>query len=419
MINELSKLANSIKEREIKQLETYLNQILHPVTRGDMFEGLTKTIIENIIGQVPEIHVCEGFVKNYRNEMISPQMDIIIYINGCEEIPHTSSKIVSIDNVLAIIEVKKTLSKIELHDFYEKQAKVYGLQDEKAQFDQELFNLSTKALFRKQNISEEHLKKCSKIEYYLYHVLKVENANPLRICFGYDGFIKETTLRDNLYNVITERISNRLPHTGIPSLPSLVICEDNCLIKMIGQPFIKPFNDPYIIMSSYKGDVLSVLLTMLIAKIESKTDIRFDFDIDDYRMFLFNNFLGVDIDHNENTRYYPCPLTHQQSKKNMKKIIDWEPVEISDYENIVVTILCNMSFNEDPKLSLDNEIFKKHDLDKDLINLIQNGFVSIHDNIIELISTECLVVVFEGKILIGENNANQMTTWINKISNNK
>lgn len=420
MIKGLSELANSIKEKELKQVEEYLNHIFHPVTRGDMFEGLTQNIIKSTVGQVPEIHICEGFVKNYRNKMLSPQMDIIIYINECEKIPHTNSKIVSIDNVLAIIEIKKTLSKTELQDFYDKQGKIYDLLDDKMRFDEELFSLSTKALFRKIINDEKAKESLSKLEYYLYHVMKVENSSPLRICFGYDGFIKETTLRDNLLYVIKDRIENQLPHTGMPSLPSLVICENNCLIKMIAQPFIKPSTDPHIIMSSYKGDVIRVLLTMLIAKIESKTDVRFELDSDDYQVLKFNDFLGVDIDDDDNTRYYPCTLTHQESKNNMNKTIDWEPIEISEFENLVVTLLCNLSYEKEPQLSVDSEIFKEHDLDKELINLIRFGFISIHDNIVELISTECLVVIFEGKFLIGENNANQMKNWMrNKIKEHK
>lgn len=244
--------------------------------------------------------------------------------------------------------------------------------------------------------------------------MKVENSSPLRICFGYDGFIKETTLRDNFLNVIEERIKNQLPHTGMPSLPSLVICEDNCLVKMIAQPFLIPFENPHIIMSSYKGDVIRVLLTMLIAKIESKTKVRFKLNTDDYQILGFNDFLGVDIDVNENTRYYPSTLTHKKSKKNINKTIDWEPVEISDYEHLVATTLCALSYEKDPQLNIDNDIFKEHDLDKELINLIRYGFVSIHDNIVELISTQCSVIIFEGKILIGENNADQMTNWISK-----
>ena len=420
MINALAKFANSIKDKELERIESYLKIITHPVTRGDMFEGATGEIIKKTIGALPEIHVCEGFVKNYRTGQLSKQMDIIIYINECEDIPDTTSKIVSIDNTLAIIEVKKDLDKKELFDFYEKQASIYELADKNCPYDKELFSMIKKQVFGKIKIDEEVLKKSSKLEFFLYHVLRIENSQPLRICIGFDGFSKETTLRDNLWKVILERQEKGLDHTGMNSLPTLVISEDNCLVKMIGMPFAVVYNDPYSIMQSYKGDVIKVLMSMLLAKIESRTSVRFEYECEDFATFIFNNYLAVGINEADNsTQYYICPLTTKDSKKNMYAEKEWAPVEITKYEYIVAYLLCALSHEQDPRISEKDELFTKHNLSIDLKNLIRNRFISIHDGYVEMTSIECQLAIYDGKYWIGENVGGQMNTWyLNLIKKN-
>ena len=415
MIENLSKFANMIKDKEIDKIQDFLNIVTHPGMRGDMFEGITTKIINNTIGKVPLIHVCEGLVKNNRTGQISKQMDLIIYINDCVDIPNSTSKIVSIDNVIAIIEVKKSFHKAEFLDFYKKQLSVKDLVDEHTPLDKELFIQLKTSIFGRSTWNGDKENARSTLERYLYHTLLLENQAPLRICFGYEGITKEETLRENLLEILNEINDNDKKHIGANYLPSLVISEDNCLVKMIGFPFCCQYSEPFQIMSSYKGDTLRVLLTMLISKIESKTDIRFKFESDDFSKFKFNDFLSFTLNDEGNvTIYYPCKLTISESNLNKSKMEKWAPVEITDYENLVVSILCKLSYEKNPILTTNDEIFQGHNLQAELSNLIKNGFIYIYNENVELISTECQVVIWDGKFYIGENVAGQMTQWINE-----
>lgn len=414
MINELTDIAKQVYDKNYEKFEEYLNIITHPGTRGDMFEGLTNNILTEVLKEVPKIHIGEGFIKNYRTGKISQQTDTIIYFGENEEtIPCTNSKIVNIDNVIAFIEAKKTLQKKELHDFYTKQAGIYDLVDDESKYDRELFTITTTKMFKMNEVTEQKLLEKSKLAYYLYHILKVENSEPLRICLGYSGFAKEETLRDNFYNVITERMNDGLGHVGISSLPSLVISEENCLVKMMGNPYLIEYNNPYPIMQSIQGNSFKILIQMILCKIESKIGKTFDLDLDDFSNFKFHNYLLGAIDPaSDNSVIIYCSEDEKDLKKGGFIEKAWEPIVITDYENLVATLLCNLSFEKNPALSISDEIFEGHKLPDDLKNLIDGRIISIHDDMVEMITISCSIVAYDGKWYIGENNAGQLNSWV-------
>jgi len=418
MIKTMLDFIEKIYDKKYKEIEQYLNVVTHPVTVGNMYEGLTKSIVKSAFGSIPELHICEGFIKNYRTGQISRQTDVIIYTGQCDKIPETDSKIINIDNVLAFIEVKKTLRKKELADFYQKQGEIYELSDSETPYDAELFHQLTKQVFGINELNDENIKNYPKLYYYLYHVLKVENASPLRICLGYDGIKKETTLRDNFESVIYDRNKDNLSHTGMNSLPSLIICNDLCLIKAIGFPVacLCEKNKPYPIMLSQKCNTMKLLLQVLISKIESKMDVRFELENDDFSKNSFNDFLLANIDEEKDyTIYYKYDYDAKELSENDGKEIPWSPIEITDYEHLIINKLAKLSYVENPMIRLDNNIFKGHNLKVELSNLLNNRFVSIHDDVVELVSTECMTVIWDGKFWLGENCSGQMMNWILRI----
>lgn len=98
-----------------------------------------------------------------------------------------------------------------------------------------------------------------------------------------------------------------------------------------------------------------------------------------------------------------------------RKIIKrkWEPTFITDYEYIVVNSLSELSWSQDPIMKIDDELFVGHNLDEELANLIKNNIISLYNNIVELITIECIVgIVMNGQYVVGENNSGQMTDWI-------
>lgn len=130
--------------------------------------------------------------------MVSPQTDVVIFFGKCESISETNKKIVNIDNVIVFIEVKKTLHLKEVEDFYDKQQKIYDLVDNDVKYDQETFCYLKKQVFGNNELDSEKIKTYLKLAFYLYHILKTENEEPLRICLGYQSFKTEKALRRKL-----------------------------------------------------------------------------------------------------------------------------------------------------------------------------------------------------------------------------
>lgn len=419
MIRNIVEFARAIFHKDLEEINKVLTSLTHPGTIGDIYEGTTKKIAESIFGTLPQVNVCDGFIKNYRTNKISPQTDAIIYFGDAEDIPNTSHKIVSIDNVIAMIEVKKNLKFDELYDFYDKQAKVYELLDDKLEYDKELFAYLKKTIFGAIDFTNDDAKNASKLHFYLYNLLKVECGGPLRICIGYNGFKKEQTLRDNFIKVIEKRRDSSLPHTGMSSLPSLVMSADNCVIKMIGYPWACAFQDPYQILCSVKYDAFEILLRAIASKIESKTMIRFNYGIEDFNSISMNNFLSAGIRTDGDNDYTQFFLEKDQ-KLSVGKNVPYEPIEITDFEFTVIQELCALSYQKDPRISIDDVIFEGCDLENVLKNLLAARIVAINNGFVELITISCSSGIWDGKFYVGENCANQFINWMTeKVSESK
>ena len=73
-------------------------------------------------------------------------------------------------------------------------------------------------------------------------------------------------------------------------------------------------------------------------------------------------------------------------KRNNYIDAEWRPTIITNFEYIVAEKLCNLSFETNQAISINDEWFEGQNLNKELKNLIDNRFVSLHDNVVELTS---------------------------------
>ena len=179
---------------------------------------------------------------------------------------------------------------------------------------------------------------------------------------------------------------------------------------MIGSPWVCGFTNPYHILESANYDGLYILVKALASKIESKTSIRFNYELDDYSSIKMNTFLmaSVNEDNNNVTQYY---MEKEQSIE-FSTIIPYCPIEVTDYEFLVVSELCNLSYTQSPKLRIDDQLFDNHDLKVDISNLLENRIVSLNNEYVELITISCSCGIWDGKFFIGENNSGQFDKWI-------
>ena len=132
MISTVAELLQSIVEKEKDQLASV--PLKHAPTIGDMHEGLTKDILDRAVPSNIGLQVVNGFVVD-GNDGMSPQIDCMLVKNIEEQIPYTDHYKCHIKDVIAVIEVKKSLYSADLSDAYWKLYEVQKLFREFVQSD--------------------------------------------------------------------------------------------------------------------------------------------------------------------------------------------------------------------------------------------------------------------------------------------
>ena len=89
MINSITDFARAILDEKLNEIEECLINTTHPGIVGEMFEGLTSDLVSSVFNSVPDIHVCNDFIKNYRCGGIHKQMLLFILANANQFLKQT------------------------------------------------------------------------------------------------------------------------------------------------------------------------------------------------------------------------------------------------------------------------------------------------------------------------------------------
>ena len=167
---------------------------------------------------------------------LSSQVDCMIVVGEGKLIPFTNKYIYHYSQVIAVIEVKKTLNKQQLFGSYDNLKSIINvsrsLDSEVEPYVMRLFRKSWQLLTNTELPERENLDKLPEKMQYIYHTLLMEAYFPLRIVLGYFGYASELSLRDGFADMLDEKIEkNTRRGYGIGSFPNLIICRNNSLIK--------------------------------------------------------------------------------------------------------------------------------------------------------------------------------------------
>lgn len=195
MIRTISDMLNEIKKNGVEEIEPYLN-IGHNPTIGDMFEGLTKELMEKSIFDGFNLRVASGKIKNNLG-VYTKQIDCMIVIGEGEIIPFTNEKVYKIKDVLAVIEVKKNLFSKELEDSYNNLKSVIDINEADRSMSTNMARSVFKSICGEElPTKKEEIEALSQEKQLIYHSLVMECYHPARIVFGYTGFSSEYSLRE-------------------------------------------------------------------------------------------------------------------------------------------------------------------------------------------------------------------------------
>lgn len=425
MIHTLSNLIDEFIKAEVEILNQ--QDIKHPPTIGAMFEGLTEEVLQKTIFDGLNL----GVAKNSFIEGSDTEFDILLVEGEGTRIPHTDRYKFKPEQVITVIQVKKSLYSKDLEEGF---LNLQFLIDYYESVKPEKHNLKlTRDSFRgicKKDLDVFKSGEISLQEEYIYHTLKLDALMPPRIILGYNGFKSERNFRkkfiEYLETNITTDLSSKKAGFGPHNFPNLIICDEYTMLKMNGMPFTAPINDefwwPFYTTSSYNSSyfLLEVIWTRLSYMFE---ELPMEIFGDDLEMEPATLFLSCRI--KQINEHFGWEYDYFDAKSNTLKdnteTKDWSPIFINETQHVIISELCSKG---EIDLSIDTGIeayvvnggYKSIE---DFINKInKTGLTYCVDNKLKLLTDKCqCIILSDGRIVADDNKSGRLSNWLIKELN--
>jgi hypothetical protein len=338
----ITTIAGLLRELQVTEAEKLKREkMTHAPTIGDMYEGLTKEILGRTIPDSLDVRVVTGFAVGV-NSKLSPQLDIMIVRGEGHPIPYTDAFCWPIGKVLAVFEIKKTLFGAALNDGVAKMNAVLALYKEAAntgEIDGANLMPAVKSFARLTGhfpLSDEAARALPGGNNVVFDIFKQEQGAPVRIIWGYGGYTDEAGLRKGFI----KNMSQSKDHvTFMPeNLPSLIVCNNNAILKMNGQPYVSAMrDDSWQILTSNSENPLRLLLELLWTRLSTELNTSFQMD-DTLVMEKLAPFLSVRMELDGDS----LKVAYEQnevSKFDLKSLPErnWKPEPVNINDSILVS----------------------------------------------------------------------------------
>lgn len=426
MIETISDFLESFKRHALNKIKERESDIKHRPTIGNIFEGLTSSLLQKSIFKGLNLKIVEqSFIYNDSGK-ISPEMDCLLVVGEGIKISFTNQYKYHIKDVIAVIQVKKKLYANSIDDSYHNLNSVINIYEPRKV--ENYVNLalrdSYKSIASKELPNTERQKTLADKEILLYHYLGMEAIYPLRIVIGYYGYKNEFDLREGFFKKIEELVKDG-PIKGYSpiSFPNLIICGNNTIVKNNGMPIGVPFNntDYYwpILLSSH-GKPMYYLLELIWTRLSYKFEIDSKIFGDDFHYDQMNPFISCKERKIGNDNWAWEYSYHVINRKKLYEPFvkeEWKPVELNKSQFTVLNRISRsgaIDLYKDKQLNdfLENE---NEELSTFIDKLITTRLVYIDEGKMNLLVDELLIVFSpDGKIYGGENKNKRMTKYFMK-----
>lgn len=416
MIQTVAEFLEQLREKEAAILAQH--DVKHAPTIGRMYEGLTKDLLDIVFPQGLGLSVTSGFVVD-SEEGRSKQVDCMITCAPGNGIPHTDNEEVHIDNVVAVVEVKKNLYSSDLRAGYLNLASLRALATDGSSRSIPLLKSSFQSITRHAYPEDEgQLQNQSDEIQMIFHALAVDLMYPARIIFGYNGFAAENALRESFANFIEESETNP-PTNGFrpASLPSLICCGSHMLLKANGMPFCAPMQDDgyWPIYASLTGNPLEVLLEIIWTRLSYEGRVSEGFFEGSELAMGVHRFLDVrpeKVPTGWGWRYryigeLPKELEGQQVAAR------WEPAIIDPIQHVIIVEAEHKGHIDLSDPSILRYLTENGYTPERMVETLNElGLAARVGNQLRLLTKECATVMMpDGRIAAGENSSGQLANW--------
>lgn len=426
MIKTVADFLMDLKSKGTELIKKY-EIVDHPVLIGDMYEGLTKEILNKAIFANLNLKIVGGKIKNSQGNL-SNEIDCMIVEGIGEQIPYTEKYIYHFTQVIAVVEVKKSLYTNTLDDSYSNLRSVINVSREFEKDGEdyliEILRDSWKSMLRIELPKRSELEGYTETEQHIYHTLLMEAYFPLRIVFGYYGFKTEYSLREGFANFLDSKSKVGVTKGyGAGSLPSLIICGNNTIVKNNGMPYGESFTKEehyWPIYFTSRKSPINHLLEIIWTRISYKFGLSPQIFGDDSEFEPMHKFINCKLAYNNNNQlgwaYNYSVFSEKDLSKSVNKIIKWTPSFLTKEQFAVVTTLCS---NEYINVLTDeefNRILSINKLEKDIFikTLVETNLIFFRNDEIRLLTDNCQTVILpDGRFCAGENKNNELFKWLN------
>jgi hypothetical protein len=420
MIRTLADLLANLRETELKKLAEY-NDIQHPGMIGDMYEGLTTDLLQRALFDGLDLRVVTGKMR-WSDGRLSRQLDAMVVSGEGEQIPYTDHFIYPLKQLLAVIEVKKSLYGEELADAYENLLTVSGSVDSEP-IPVRRVERSFRIITQRELPEDGNLTQLSYELEMTAHTLIRESVLPVRIVLGYSGYASEATLRDGFIRYL-EGVVADAPRKGYgPSdFPNLIACGESSLVKLNGMPFAANHSGPageWLLYGSLGGRWSHLLLEILWTRLAGQFGLPASIFGDDLEIEQPHPLLFAKPRQEGGVGGWMYREYHLSKKALASSLtLQWEPVPLSNDEAAFMILLCQrevMDTTADPEY-LAFARTQSGGVGPFLERLRVEGLAALDESgVLRLLTHECTVAVLpDGSWVAGENVTGRLTRWVLK-----
>lgn len=394
--------------------------VRHPVVVGEMYEGIAATLIKSGTSFVGlDIQVSSGFIEDGKGNT-SNWADCMVCVGAGRPVPQTNKRVYKAEDVLLIVEVKKTLTSKSLKDA------LLWFRDYFNRLDRaaaprlpELVRTSWKLIMKKPfPAKDEEIDAFSGMEDTVFRRIVSEARMPARVVFGFYGYKDEAKLRSGFAHVFPKIGFLPSPPVGadINALPNLIICGNASLIKLDGFPYRGPFEEKsqtWCWYGSKTGNPLLPLLEILWTRLQSRFDLPADIfgkDLENEGLSRFVSLRFVPSERGLLGQYYFETL---KTEPGQQEFAAWEPAELNCAEFCVVHALCGGGV-VDMDAGAFKEMLARNCVSEDELvrGLRDKELVGVRGRRLELLteSLQCMCLS-DGRMVAAENNSGRLTAY--------
>jgi hypothetical protein len=397
MIKNASELLNSFIAAERKKLD--LINMPHMPTLGSAYEAIATAGIERefVLPSNLDLRVVSGFIKGIPN-----QIDGMLVKGEGQRYGLTDQYIYPIEQVLCVLEVKKTLNKPELIDGIEHLAAVQRLfkqsfcaqyeRGEKFDFDlaRESYEKLTGRAGPRTDAALDALPAPDKL---LYVMLARQLYAPVTVLLGFDGYSTEHGLREAMRNIVESNIGND-SNIAPELLPSLITAGTFSLVKCTGRPYlICGPEDGWVLLASARHNIARILLEFLWTKIAWFCSVRMPFGLDMDHENLQELLLAKGTIENNQLGFKVRCFSYSEKELRRPDVTAWEPTKLSAAAIALAERIFFRGGHLELKQSLVNDIEIKYSvkLDDVTAELISTQTFSKRETALQLVAGNALI----------------------------